>query len=116
LQMVTTICSVVVYLEGESMRRGERTYLLLAAANRDPAVFHDPDALILHRRPNNHLAFSDGRHACLGANLARITTQEIIGALIELVPRLRSDAGAVTWHHRMLSRGLRILPVELSDC
>lgn len=60
----------------------------LAAANRDPAVFADPEAFDLHRSPNPHLAFGLGPHFCLGAPLARLESRIALGELLRRFPDL----------------------------
>ena len=64
----------------------------IAGANRDPAVFADPDTFDV-RRPNagRHLAFAHGPHFCLGAHLARLEAQVAVGTLLQRLPRLRLD-------------------------
>lgn len=70
IQATTRIAYADVEIGGRPVRRGESVVLLLGSANRDPAVFPDPDRLEIARRPNRHLAFGRGIHYCLGAPLA----------------------------------------------
>ena len=67
---------------------GTALVLLLGAANRDPAVFERPDALMLDRADNPHVAFGGGIHHCLGAALARTEGEVAIGSLVRSSPRL----------------------------
>src|SRR6476469_4963626 len=72
-----------VELHGVTVRRGEKVAALLGAANRDPAVFAEPDRFVADRDPNPHLAFGAGIHFCLGAPLARLELQIPTRALLE---------------------------------
>ena len=62
---------------------------LLACANRDAAVFDNPDLFDITRDPNKHLSFSQGNHFCLGAFLARMETHTALRVLLERSPNLR---------------------------
>ncbi|CAN7519591.1 cytochrome P450 [Terrabacter sp. LjRoot27] len=72
-----------VELHGVTVRHGQKVAALLGAANRDPAVFADPDRFDASREPNPHLAFGAGIHFCLGAPLARMELQISTRALLE---------------------------------
>ena len=76
-------------LEGQKIRRGERIWAMIGAANRDPAQFPDPDQLLVTRHPNRHIAFGYGIHFCLGAPLARLEGQVAIRTLVERFPAIR---------------------------
>ena len=78
---------------------------MLASANRDPAVFDDPDALDVGRRHNHHLSFSGGIHFCLGAPLARIEAQEALGRLLTRFPDLALPEPEVDWKPTTTIRG-----------
>jgi cytochrome P450 family 142 subfamily A polypeptide 1 len=81
-------------LRGVKIREGDSVCLLYGSANRDPEVFADPDAFRVDRHPNEHLAFGLGPHFCLGANLARMEIETVIGALLDRLPDLRLAPGA----------------------
>jgi cytochrome P450 len=76
-------------VNGHRFREGDKFVLLYAAANRDPAVFRDPEVLDLARDPNPHVGFgSRGPHFCLGAHLARRELAVTFRALFDQVPDL----------------------------
>ena len=77
--------------------RGDLVRISLSAANRDPAVFENPDRYDLER-PNGrrHLAFAQGPHVCVGVHLARLEAREALGTVLEGLPRLRLDPGRPT--------------------
>ena len=74
------------------MEPGQKIAVLLGSANRDPAVFEEPDEFRVDRDPNNHVAFGVGVHFCLGAPLARMELAESTTALFETFPRLELAA------------------------
>src|SRR5690606_25262395 len=77
--------------KGVDLRPGDRVFMLYQSANRDEAVFEDPDEFRIDRDPNPHLGFGVGTHYCLGANLARA---EISVVFTELFARLRDIRAA----------------------
>jgi len=74
------------------IKSGTGVFVILAAANRDPAAFPDPDRFEITRAPNDHLAFGEGIHFCIGAGLARLEASIAISAMLERFPRLRLAA------------------------
>jgi cytochrome P450 len=68
---------------GKQIPKNSMIWSMLAAANRDPSVFPDPDRFDVGRRPNEHLAFGGGPHFCLGAHLAKLEGQIAIGRLVQ---------------------------------
>ncbi len=97
---------------GTTVPRGALVLGGIGSANRDPAVFPEPDTLDLARSPNPHLAFGKGVHYCLGAPLARLEAQIAVPALLRRAPRMRL-AGSPQWRGGAIVRGLRTLPVAL---
>jgi cytochrome P450 len=91
---------------------GSAVLLLLAAANRDPALCPDPDELRVDREPARHLAFGHGIHFCLGAPLARLEAQVVFRALAQNFTGI-ALAGEPAWKPTTVLRGLRRLPLEL---
>jgi len=90
------------------------TYLTLCigAANRDPDEFPDAERFEIRRKPNRHLAFAAGAHACAGMNVARLEAQIAIVRTLQRLPRLRL-AGAPTRGSRARFRGFVSLPAEV---
>jgi cytochrome P450 len=96
-----------------AMPRGTVMVGLLAGANRDPAVFPDPDTFDVSREnARDHVSFSAGRHYCLGAALARMEGEVGLRTLFDRYPDLRVEPGAVRRGTRIL-RGYERLPVTL---
>src|SRR5581483_12417551 len=100
-----------VELNGVNIQKGERVYMLLGAANRDPERFPDPERFDITRSPNPHLAFGQGIHYCLGAHLARITAHRALGTLLRRAPQLALRDDSITWAQDEPLRGLKALPV-----
>ncbi len=78
----------------QKIAKGEQVILLYPSANRDEAVFERPFEFRVARNPNPHLAFGEGAHYCLGANLARLEVQTAFDRILERLPGLRLEPGA----------------------
>ncbi len=98
-------------LAGSKVREADRLLLFYASANRDEAVFEDPSAFRVDRRPNPHLGFGIGEHFCLGAHLARSSQRALFR---ELVGRLEDVelAGAPERLAASFVAGLKHLPIR----
>lgn len=83
VQLASRIAATDRVVAGAEIAAGEQVLIAIGAANRDPAVFAEPDELLLDRS-GGHLAFGHGRHFCAGAALARVEAQEIINRLLDL--------------------------------
>lgn len=103
-------------LSGVQIKKGDLVLPILAAANRDPEVFEDPDKFDLHRENKRHLAYGKGVHVCLGAPLARLEAQELLKALFQRFSHieLNADAQSLEWRKDLALRGLLSLPVRLN--
>jgi cytochrome P450 len=100
-------------IDGHQIRRGDRVWTFIGAANRDPAVFSEPDRLDLTRSPNPHVTFGFGTHFCLGAPLARLEAQIALPQLHARFPRMERAGGSVRWNDGLALRGPGSLPVRL---
>lgn len=100
-----------VMLGGKFIRRGEPVMAVMAAGNRDPDRFPDPDRLDLSRQDNRHLAFGWAAHFCFGAPLARLEGQIAFSTLLRRLPDLALAADRVAWRENLGLRGLKALPV-----
>lgn len=100
---------------GRTLPAGTRLHLSLAAANRDPATFADPDRFDVERAANPHLAFGHGVHFCLGAQLARAEARIAVEALLARFPEfgLAVPRPALTWRTLVYFRGLAALPIRV---
>ncbi|MGW1196330.1 cytochrome P450 family protein [Streptomyces sp. NPDC002536] len=103
-------------LGGQRIAEGDPVLVVLAAADRDPERFADPDTLDLARRDNQHLGYGHGIHYCLGAPLARLEGQTALATLLRRLPdlRLAADPDDLRWRGGLIMRGLRTLPVEFA--
>ena len=79
------------------IKKGERLFVSLSGANRDPLQFDDPDALDITRDPNLHVAFAHGIHVCLGASLARMEVEEAFSGLVRRIscPKLEKQQNSI---------------------
>jgi cytochrome P450 len=100
-------------IAGQTIPRDAELLLVLGAANRDPAVFADPDRLDITRSPNPHLGFGHDAHYCLGAALGRLNAQVAIGSLTGRVRLPRLESEDLEWTDTLVIRGLESLPILL---
>ena len=100
-------------LEGHSLSAGDVVMVLLAAANRDPARFADPDRFDIGRPDNLHLAFAWGLHFCLGARLARMEGQLVLAGLVQRFAKVE-PAGEPVRNPGLVIRGFDSLPVRFT--
>ncbi|MGF1596903.1 MAG: cytochrome P450 [Acidimicrobiales bacterium] len=98
---------------GCPVAEGEWVLLSLPAANRDPAVFDEPDEVHIDRQKNRHAAFGLGVHRCLGSNLARLEMNVAIEMLLERFPEFTLVEGSDVAYSAGNVRGPRAVPVLL---
>lgn len=100
-------------LHGVQIRKGEWVNIALAAANRDPARFSNPDVFDITREDNKHLSFGFGPHYCLGAALARMEGSIALSTLLRRFPNLRLAGRKVHWRVDFTFRAQTKLPITL---
>jgi len=101
-----------VELAGARIARGDLVIVSLTAANRDPAMFADPDSFDVRRtNARSHLTFAVGPHACVGVHLARLEATAALETALERWPALRLDDGA-TPPTGLIFRKPRSVPVR----
>ncbi|HEY6420618.1 MAG TPA: cytochrome P450 [Candidatus Binataceae bacterium] len=90
-------------------------FIILAAANRDPAQFPEPDKFDIRRDPNDHVAFGEGIHFCIGAPLARLEGSIAIGSILARFPKLRlkNPDAELSYKGSYFLRGLASLPMAI---
>ena len=95
---------------GVTFKPGDKVLMNFPAANRDPAVFDNPDEVDLDREKNRHIAFGIGSHRCAGSNLARLEMETALRVWFERIPEFEcSNPDAVIWSGGQV-RGPRHLP------
>lgn len=108
---VTRVARTDMVLGGSTIRAGDRLFLMINAANRDPAMFPDPDRLTLDREPNPHVAFGYGPHYCVGAPLARLEAQIAFNRLLVRLEDIALAGDPLEWSDNLVLRGVRRLPL-----
>jgi cytochrome P450 len=101
-----------VSLRGQVIPQGSLVFPILAAANRDPAHFPDPDRFDIQREGNKQIAFGYGIHFCLGAPLARIEGAVVLTTILKRLPEIQLATDALNWRHDIAIRSLDSLPVR----
>ncbi len=101
-------------LRAEPVPAGTIIMAVVLSANRDPAVFADPDRLDISRGDMRHLGFGGGVHACVGAALARLETRIAITALLAKYPRIELAVSDPDSTMSWVINGVTSLPVNVS--
>ena len=98
-------------VNGARLRRGDAALLAIGAANRDPAVFDEPDRLDVQRPKGSNLSFGRGVHHCIGAPLARLEGRIALEVLLERFSSMRLLSDRPAFHRAIILRGLKSLPI-----
>ncbi len=96
---------------GKTVEKGQLVFTMVAAANRDPAHFPEPDRLDITRQKNHHVAFGFGIHSCLGQALARLEARIAFDTLARGIPNPRLASDELEWGPSFILRGLKSLPI-----
>ncbi|MBF8186538.1 cytochrome P450 [Nonomuraea sp. K274] len=115
VQLTSRVALADLTLGGVPVQKGQAVLGLIGAANRDPAVFPEPDRFDVTREPGRHLAFGLGIHFCLGATLARMEGEIALSALAAAAPKLELPDAAPPYKENLVLRGLAALPVRLKS-
>jgi len=102
-------------LGGKQIRKGHVVRAVMAAANRDPERFPDPDRLDITRQDNRHVAFGYGAHFCFGAPLARIEGQVAFEEMIRELRNWSLEGGPLVWRTNLGLRGLTSLAMNFTS-
>jgi cytochrome P450 len=115
VQATTRRALVDVEVGGTKIPAGTGCFVVIGAANHDPAQFDDPDRFDITRDPKDNVAFGDGIHFCIGAPLARMEGAIAIGAMLERFPHLRLKHPAAPTTHKgsYFLRGLAALSMAI---
>jgi cytochrome P450 len=98
---------------GKTLKPGERLFMMLNAANRDPRAYANPDVLDIERDGPSHLTFGFGAHICLGFPLARTEGQVAFPALLRRYAHIEPASDTQTWLNSLVFRGMTALPVRV---
>ena len=101
-------------LHDKTLRAGDRVFVMLNAANRDPRAYPDPHRLALRRDGVPHLTFGFGAHICLGFPLARLEGQVSLPAVLARWRRIELAAERLEWIDSMVFRGMKAMPIRVA--
>jgi cytochrome P450 len=97
---------------GTTFKTGDRVFLMMNAANRDPRAYEQPDRVDLARNGVPHLTFGFGAHICLGFPLARLEGQVALPAVLARWRRLELASESIDWMDSMVLRGMTAMPLR----
>ncbi len=104
-------------MRGRALKPGDRVFIMLNAANRDPEVYDNPDRLWLDRGGPAHLTFGFGMHICLGFPLARLEGQIALPAVLRRWRRIELAVAPerIDWLNSMVFRGMKAMPLRVAS-
>ena len=111
--MLVRLAKEPLEIGGQKIDAGDRVYVMMNAANRDPAFVDDPHSVDFSRPPGKHLGFGRGIHMCLGAPLARLEGEQALLGLTERFSDIRYAGRPTEWRQNLIIRGPRRLNVVL---
>jgi hypothetical protein len=111
--MLTRLVTERTELHGATMEPGDTALLLVGSANRDEAVFDQPDRYDLRRDTSSLVSFGVGRHFCLGASLARLEARVCLDELTRAVRDYEVDEAGAVRFHSINVRGFAHLPTTV---
>jgi cytochrome P450 len=100
-------------VHGKALQRGDRVFLMMNAANRDPRAYEEPDRLDLRRNGVPHLSFGFGAHLCLGFPLARLEGQVALPDVLARWRHIEVAQGPSEWLDSMVLRGMKAMPLRV---
>jgi cytochrome P450 len=100
-------------LHGKDLREGDRVFIMLNSANRDPRAYPDPDRLDIQRDGVPHLTFGYGIHLCLGFALARVEGKVAFPKLLQAFREIEPATPSQEWINSLVFRGMRSFPVRV---
>jgi hypothetical protein len=113
IQRLTRVATEDFQMHGQQIKKGQKVFLMIGAANRDSAQFAEGEKLDLQRKDNRHLAFGFGGHYCLGAALGRLEGQIALTTLFRRFPGLRLQDDAPERLENVAFRGFKSVPMSL---
>jgi hypothetical protein len=100
-------------LHGKTLKQGDRVFILMNSANRDPRAYPDPDSVQLDRNGPAHLTFGFGAHICLGFPLARLEGQVALPAVLQRWRKIELATDRLEWIDSMVLRGMKAMPLRV---
>ena len=115
VQTVVRLAREAVEYGDQRIEPGERVFLVLNAANRDPEMFERPDAFDVARGRNRHVAFGPGVHFCLGAPLARLEAKLALEGFLERFEHFELVDSTVSYRPEVVVHGPSALPIRYTS-